>query len=166
MYSPTEEFQRIHSPSFKLFGHEMIHDLTQRCTHVRGVFAIDSKGADSHRAALFWRHQNPDNESSTTFLYPFTCTCEIYVHLCGSMNCPCVCINYLLVHLRKAKFESTFQYLPSHVQSETYENKQFCLNLYHQVFITENGIQIINNQTTRNNDRNKLLVQYPITQQK
>ena len=78
-------------------------------TYLRGVFVIDSKGAETHRALLSWKHQNSDDESSTTFLYPFTFTCEIHVHLCESMNCPCVCINYLFEHYQKTKFESTFK---------------------------------------------------------
>ena len=158
MYSATEKYQKIPSPSFKLFDYEVKHDLTRRCTHMRCVFAMDSKGADTHCAVLSWQHQNPNNEFSTTILYPFTFTCEIHVHLCDSMNYPYVCINYLFAHYRKTKFESTFQYLPSHVQTEIYENRQFCLNLFHQVFNTANGIRIINDRTTWNNDRQELLV--------
>ena len=165
MYSHRAEYQIIPLPSLKLVDHEVKHDMTCRCTSLSGTFAMDSKGADTHCAVLSWQHQNSNKESSTAILYPFTFNCEIHVYLCDSMNCSCIYINYLFEHYRKTKFESTFQYLPSHVQTEMNDNKQFCQSLYHQVFNTANGRRIINNQTTRNIVRQELLVRYPTTQQ-
>ena len=124
MFSATEEFQRLHSHLFKLLEGEVIHDLHYRCTHVRGVFAMDNKGAASHCAVLSWQHQILNDGSSTPFLYPFTFRCEIHLHLCESMKCSCVCINLVLVHLRRTKLESTFHYLPFHVQTEIRQNKK------------------------------------------
>ena len=144
IYSHTIEYHKIPLPSFKLVDHASEHDLTQWCTSLSGTFTMDNKGADTHRAVLSWRHQNPDEESATTILYPFTFTCEIHVHLCDSMKCPCICFNYLFEHYWKNKFESTYQYLPLHVQAEMKENPQFCQKLYHPVFNTENGRRIIN----------------------
>ena len=146
MYSHTIEYHKIPLSSFKLVDHTSEHDLTRRCTSLSGTFHMDNKGADSHRAVLSWPHQNPHKESVTTILYPFTFTCEIHVHLCDSMKCPCVCINYLFVHYRKNKFNSTFRHLPLHVQTEIKADPNFCQRLFHPVFYTSNRRRIINKQ--------------------
>ena len=115
MWSHTVEYQKILVPSFKLIALEMKHDMTQQCTFLRGTFAMDKKGADTHGAGLSWQHHNHDEASLPAILYPFTFRCEIHEQLCDSMNCPCVCINYLLEHFQTTDFEETFQHLPSHV---------------------------------------------------
>ena len=79
------------------------------------------------------------------------------------MNCPCVCINYLLAHYRKNNFEATFQHLPSHVRTELKENPKFCQNLLHPVFNRESGERIINERKTKNNGRQGLYVKCPTT---
>ena len=81
---------------------------------------------------------------SPAYLQPFVFNCDIHIHLCDSMNCPCVCINYLIAHYWKNNFEATFQHLPFHVRDELKNNLTFCQNLFHSVFNIANGQQIIN----------------------
>ena len=139
--------------------------MTQQITTLRGTFHVDDKGADSHKAVLTWAHSNPDKECVTTMLYPFTFNCEIHVHLCDSMECPCVCINYLFEHYRNNKLKSIFCHLLIRVQTEIKEDPIFCQRLFYPVFYTANGRSIINNRQIQNNGRQNLLVEYPSTQQ-
>ena len=136
MFSHTKEYHKTPLSSFRLFDHTSEHNLTQRCTTLRGSFYMDEKGADNHKAVLTWTHLNPDKECVTTMLYPFTFNCEIHVYLCDSMTCLCVCINYLFEHYRKNKLNSTFRHLPIHVQTEMRADPNFCQRLFHPVFYT------------------------------
>ena len=144
VFSATEEFHQTYSHSFKLIEDQMKHDFDSNYTLVRGVFAMDSQSAENHFAVLSWQHKIPTDGTLTPFLHPFTFSCEIHLHLCENLICSCVCINLLLEHLRKTKFES-FEHLPSHVQTEIKDNNNFCLNLFYLVFNTQNRIQILEN---------------------
>ena len=124
--------------------------MTQGRTFLSGTFTMDKKGADTHGAVLSWPYHNHNEASLPAILYPYTFQCEIHVHLRDSMNCPCVCIDYLIEHYRTTNFEVTFQHLPSHVQIELNADTQFCQKLFHPVFNTANGIRIITERTTNN----------------
>ena len=136
---------------------------TQGCTTLSGIFAIDSLGADTHTATLSWKHYNPEDGFSPVYLQPFVFNCDIHIHLCDSMICPCVCINFLLAHYCKNSFEATFQHLPIHVRKELKSELTFCQNLFHPVFNIANGQQIINERKTQNNGSQGLFLACPTT---
>ena len=75
-----------------------------------------------------------NDSASTTFLHPSTFSCEIHLHLCDNLKCPCVYINLLLVHLQKTQSER-FDHLLSHVQTGIKEKKDFSLSLFTQHLI-------------------------------
>ena len=160
----TQEIQQIPTPLFRLVTQKM--EQTQRCTTLSGTFAIDISGADTHSATLSWKHENPNDELSPVYLQPFVFNYDIHIHLCDSMVCPCVCINYLLAHYHKNSFEATFQYLPIHVRDELKSESTFCQNLFHPVFNIKNGRRIINERQTENNDRQTLFLHCPTTHDK
>ena len=115
MGSHTAEYQEMDVPSFTLMAPKMKHDMTQGRTYLTATLALDKKVADTYEAELSWRHHNHDNTVPSTILYPFNFWCELHVHLCDSVKCPCICINLLLEHFCKHNSEETFQCLPIRV---------------------------------------------------
>ena len=86
MLLATEEFQQSYSHLFKVIQSYVKNNIDSNCTQVRGDFGVDSRGGVNHFALLSWQHKMTNDSASISFLYPFTFSCEIHLHLCDSLN--------------------------------------------------------------------------------